>query len=147
VSADTGLCSEIKLLYARDGQARACVLRVERLQAMRHHIRLGAALPLHVGAPGRVILAFSGELGEPYEGIRKRGFHWSIGERDPQVASVAAPVLDATGRVHGSMCISGPSARLGKARLLALAPVLLQATRQLSQAFLPQRPRGSSLAA
>jgi enoyl-CoA hydratase/carnithine racemase len=42
-------------------------------QSVRHNVRVGEQLPLDRGAPGRVILAFSGAPGEPYETIRKRG--------------------------------------------------------------------------
>jgi len=79
--------------YVREGAIRACVARVEGPAAVRHHVRIGERLPLDKGAPGRVILAFSGAGGEPYEGIRKRGYHTSLGEREPEVSSVAAPVF------------------------------------------------------
>ena len=79
--------------YVREGNQRTCLVRVEGPQAIRHHVRVGAALPLDLGAPGRVILAFTGEPGEPYESIRQRGYHLSLGEREPEVSSVSAPVF------------------------------------------------------
>ena len=69
--------------YVREGQERACISRVEGPQSVRHHVRIGMRLPLTLGAPGRVILAFSGEAGEVYEDIRRRGYHVSMGEREP----------------------------------------------------------------
>jgi DNA-binding IclR family transcriptional regulator len=121
--------------YIREGSTRTCLVRVEGPQAIRHHIRIGAAMPLNLGAPGRVILAYSGEAGEPYESIRRRGFHLSIGERDAQVASVAAPVFGPNWQLLGSVCVSGPTARLGEQRLLELAPLIVKAGNQMSYAI------------
>ena len=56
--------------YVREGNQRTCLARVDGPQTIRHHVRVGIGLPLNLGAPGRVILAFSGESGEPYETIR-----------------------------------------------------------------------------
>ncbi|SCB33798.1 IclR family transcriptional regulator [Cupriavidus alkaliphilus] len=121
--------------YVREGQERTCLLRVEGPQAIRHHVRIGATLPLDCGAPGRVILAFSGASGEPYELIRRRGFHLSMGEREPEVSSVAAPIFGLHWRLLGSMCISGPTARLGEERLLELAQTVVEAANRLSYAM------------
>lgn len=127
--------------YVREGQQRTCLLRVEGPQAIRHHVRIGAALPLDSGAPGRVILAFSGEPGEPYEMIRRRGFHLSLGEREPEVSSVSAPVFGLNWRLLGSMCISGPTSRLSEVRLLELAQTVVDAANKLSYAMAgSQRP-------
>jgi DNA-binding IclR family transcriptional regulator len=86
-----------------------------------------------------VILAFSGAKGEPYESIRERGFHISIGEREPDVSSVAAPVFSTNWRLLGSICISGPSSRLTKARLEKHAKVVMRAANQLSYALAGSR--------
>ncbi|MEY2684823.1 MAG: HTH-type transcriptional regulator KipR [Pseudomonadota bacterium] len=121
--------------YVREGDERACIARVEGPQSVRHHVRIGMRLPLNLGAPGQVILAFSGEPGEVYEGIRRRGYHLSMGERDPQVSSVAAPVFGLNWRLLGSMCISGPAARLDKVQLIAHARTVIDAANQLSYAL------------
>ncbi|WP_316154922.1 IclR family transcriptional regulator [Cupriavidus sp. BIC8F] len=127
--------------YVREGQQRTCLVRVEGPQAIRHHVRIGAALPLDSGSPGRVILAFSGEPGELYEMIRRRGFHLSLGEREPEVSSVSAPVFGLHWRLLGSMCISGPTSRLSEERLLELAQTVVDAANKLSYAMAgSQRP-------
>ena len=125
--------------YVREGDIRACVARVEGPQSLRHHVRIGERLPLDKGAPGRVILAFSGAAGAPYEKIRERGFHMSLGEREPDVSSVAAPVFGLNWRLLGSMCISGPSSRLTKAKLEKHAQSVIQAANQLSYALAGSR--------
>jgi len=121
--------------YVREGRQRTCLVRVEGPQAIRHHVRIGAALPLDSGSPGRVILAFSGEPGDLYETIRRRGFHLSLGEREAEVSSVSAPVFGLHWRLLGSMCISGPTARLGEDRLLELAQTVVDAANKLSYAM------------
>jgi DNA-binding IclR family transcriptional regulator len=121
--------------YVREGNQRTCLARVDGPQTIRHHVRVGIGLPLNLGAPGRVILAFSGESGEPYEAIRKRGYHLSLGEREPEVSSVSAPVFGIQWRLLGSICISGPTSRLTEIRLLELSQTIIQAANQLSYAI------------
>jgi DNA-binding IclR family transcriptional regulator len=133
------LTGESASFYVREGEIRSCVARVEGPRSVRHNIRIGERLPLRLGAPGRVILAFSGAAGEPYEGIRERGFHISIGERESEVSSVAAPVFGVNWRLLGSMCISGPSARLDLATLEAHARVVMGAANKLSYALAGSR--------
>ena len=131
--------SESASFYVREGDIRSCVARVEGPRSVRHNVRIGERLPLNQGAPGRVILAFSGSAGEPYETIRKRGYHISLGEREAEVASVAAPVFGLNWRLLGSMCISGPSSRLGKTRLEKYARTVIRAANQLSYALAGSR--------
>jgi DNA-binding IclR family transcriptional regulator len=125
--------------YVREGEIRSCVARVEGPRSVRHNVRIGERLPLNRGAPGRVILAFSGAGGEPYESIRERGYHISLGEREVEVASVAAPVFGLNWRLLGSMCISGPSSRLTRTRLDRHAKVVIRAANQLSYALAGSR--------
>ena len=133
------LTGESASFYVREGDIRACVARVEGPQSVRHHVRIGERLPLDRGAPGRVILAFSGASGEPYESIRERGYQLSMGEREADVSSVAAPVFATNWRLLGSMCISGPSSRLTKARLEKHAKAIIRAANQLSYALAGSR--------
>lgn len=128
-------CGESTAFYVREGNARICIMRVEGPHALRHHVRMGEELPLDKGSPGRVILAFSGEPGQPYEQIRERGFHHSIGEREQGVATVSAPVFGMHWRLFGSVCISGPASRLPEPKLEAMAQMLLKTANQLSYAL------------
>jgi DNA-binding IclR family transcriptional regulator len=125
--------------YVREGDERACISRVEGPQSVRHHVRIGMRLPLHLGAPGRVILAFSGEAGIIYEEIRRQGFHISMGEREPQVSSVAAPVFGLNWRLLGSICISGPTSRLNEEVLTNHARRVMDAANRLSYALAGER--------
>jgi len=128
----TRLTGESAAFYVREGEFRTCLVRVEGPHPLRHHARMGEALPLDRGSPGRVILAFSGEAGEIYEGIRSRGYHLSIGEREKGVATVSAPVFGLNWRLLGSVCISGPASRLSEEQLRAMAQDVMGAANQLS---------------
>src|SRR3569623_367554 len=125
--------------YVREGDVRSCVARVEGPHSIRHNVRIGERLPLNKGAPGRVILAFSSARGEPYEAIRERGFHMSLGEREAEVSSVAAPVFSVNWRLLGSICISGPTSRLTRAKLEKHAKSVIRAANELSYALAGSR--------
>lgn len=109
LSSTTG---ESAAFYVREGEARVCVVRVDGPQTIRHHVRVGEMLPLERGAIGRVLLAFSGEPGKLYDTIRAAGHHFTAGERDPQVSSVACPVFGTNRRLVGCVAITGPISRL-----------------------------------
>lgn len=131
---------ESATFYVREGNQRICVVRVEGPKAIRHHVRVGAGLPLNLGSPGRVILAFSGEPGEPYETVRRQGYMMSLGERDPEVSSISAPVYGLNWTLLGAVCISGPLSRLTEALLHQHKPAVLGAAERLSRAMMGTRP-------
>ncbi len=125
---------ESAALFIIDGNGRTCVARVDRPSLTRHHIRAGEMLPLDRGASGRILTAFSGEPGAFYDGIRRRGFYVSLGERDRTMASIAVPVIGARRRLFGAVCVSGTVDRLGHEALLRHLPKLQAAAAQLSRA-------------
>ncbi len=47
-------------------------------------------------------------------GVRRRGWAQSVGEREPGVASVSAPVRGPSGRVVAAISVSGPLERLSR---------------------------------
>jgi len=136
ISAATG---ESATFYVREGKQRICVARVEGRHSIRHHVRVGAALPLELGSPGRVLLAFSGEPDEPYESIRRAGYMMSLGERDPEVSSLSAPVYGINWTLVGAICISGPISRLDEQKLLKHKESILAAANRLSRAMMGAR--------
>lgn len=103
---------ESAAFYVREGDSRICVVRVDGPEPVRHHARLGEVLPLDRGAAGRVLLAYAGEPGEPYESTRRVGHCATFGERDPAVGSVAAPVFGENRTLAGAVAVTGPLARL-----------------------------------
>ena len=80
-------------------------------------------------------MASQAQAREVYEYIRRRGHHISMGEREAQVSSVAAPVFGLNWRLLGSMCISGPTSRLTEKVLKAHAQTVMDAANRLSYAL------------
>lgn len=91
-------------LYVRDGDQRVCIAALESPHGLRTIVPVGAALPMDRGSAGRVL---EGE-------VPRTGWVQTVGEREPGVASVSAPVRDGEGSVVAAVSVSGPIDRLGK---------------------------------
>lgn len=89
-------------LFVRDGEERVCIAALQSLHGLRTIVPLGARLPLSAGSAARVLAAGTAD-----------GDAWieSIGEREAGVASVSAPVSDASGRIVAAVSVSGPIER------------------------------------
>lgn len=90
-------------LYVRDGDHRICVEVAESAHGLRTIVAVGARLTLTLGSAGRALMA------------PERGLAVSVGEREPGVASVSAPVFDSVGRSVAAISVSGPIDRMGAA--------------------------------
>lgn len=139
------LTNESVTFYVREGNRRVCLARVSPPKSILHHVRVGADLPLEVGSPGRVILAFSGAAGEPYETIRRNGYAISLGERDPDVSSLSAPVYGLNWTLFGSLCVSGPISRLTETILHHHKEAILQAAEKLSRSMMGMKKSAITL--
>ena len=113
--------------HVREGNHRVCLYRINSRFAIRPDVRQGDVQSLERGAGGRVLLAFSGKAGAPYEEIRRHCTYVSVGERDPETAGVSAPVFGVQQVLLGALGIVGPANRLGRKELEALRPRLLNA--------------------
>lgn len=132
LSDETG---ESAAVYTREGDMRICLYRHDSSQAIRHSARVGNAFPLDKGAPGHVILAFSGQVGETYDQIREQGYHATFGERDPEVSSLSAPLFKDGTVLFGSIAITGPSSRFTQKAIDRNLPFLKSAADRLSRAM------------
>jgi DNA-binding IclR family transcriptional regulator len=129
-------------LFVRDGDSRLCVASSERPAGLRDTVPVGAVLPVDRGSGGKVLLAFSpaaerrdraGVDSAELEAIRRRGWADSVAEREEGVCSVSAPVLDAAGRVHAALGVSGPVNRMGRQPGKRLAGPVVAAARELER--------------
>lgn len=140
--AETG---ETAVFYVREGERRICLYRHHPLRAVHHHVEEGAALPLELGAGGRVLLAFSSRPDTPSGAeVRRRGYAVSLGERDSDAAAVAAPVFGAPsfspgiagqtppGALVGAIGVAGVASRLRETDLPALGRHVRAAAATLS---------------
>lgn len=113
-------------IYRREGTVRVCVASMEPPTGLRDTVLVGARLPMSAGSGAKVLLAWAdpqtqrtvlpdAEFGERVLiEVRRRGWAQSAGEREPGVASVAAPVRDAAGNVIAAVSVSGPIDRIGR---------------------------------
>lgn len=126
-------------LAVREGERVVYVDQLEPDRSVRHTFAVGQALPLHVTAMGRAILArmpasereeLSRRLGDDHahdhlvadldrwrDEVRdaaRRG--WATVDRGDDVTRVAAAIVDATATPVGAVTISGPSYRMATHR-------------------------------
>jgi len=128
-------CGLTASFFVRESDTRSCVFRVEGPADARPSVRPGTAFPLAKGAPGRVILAYSGEPGAQYEEVRRRGFAIGIGERSTDDASVSAPVFGANWQLVGAISVSGSTSALSQRDLAALAGTVVKAAQAASRSL------------
>lgn len=98
---------ETASFYVREGKERLCLYRENSRKSARHHLDEGVRLPISNGAAGRVLMAYDGAAGAPFDAIRVDGFYVSRGERDPDICAVAVPVFGASGSMRGALSVSG----------------------------------------
>ncbi|MGH3756339.1 IclR family transcriptional regulator [Actinophytocola sp.] len=130
-------------LYRRDGAHRICISTAEPPSGLRDTVPVGARLSMSAGSGAKVLAAWTDPatqrtlLADAVYGeralleVRRRGWAQSVGEREPGVASVSAPVRDSAGAVVAAVSVSGPIDRMGRrpgarwaADLLAAADAL-----------------------
>ena len=154
-------------LVVRDGREVVFVAKVPGRNAMFHSIQVGARLPAHATVLGRVLLAdlSPAELAALYQDRtlsaytpmtpttlaelsariaedRARGYGVSMGGYETGISSIAAPVLDAQGRVVAAVSISMPHERIDEAQLAPLVEAVCAAARQMNERLRHQPDRG-----
>ncbi|HEX2075919.1 MAG TPA: IclR family transcriptional regulator [Geodermatophilus sp.] len=132
--------------YVRDGATRVCVAVAERASGLRDTVPVGARLPMTAGSAAHALLAFAPAeevtpllpaasfTARTLLDVRRRGWAHSVAEREPGVASLSAPVRDATGAVLGAVSISGPVERLGRRPSPEVVGAVLEAAGAIGRA-------------
>jgi DNA-binding IclR family transcriptional regulator len=126
---------ESAALYVREGDNRVCLFRHDSNRSIRHSARVGDTFPLDRGAPGRVILAFDGGNDPLADVICARGWHYTCGERNPEIASLAAPIFRDGRNLFGSLALTGPPSRLDEEAVTKHLPILLDGAARRSAAM------------
>jgi DNA-binding IclR family transcriptional regulator len=138
----TGESSQV---FRRQGEWRVCVASAERPIGLRDTIPVGTQLSMKAGSAAQCLLAwedhdrlFEGLHNARFTptvlaGVRRRGWAQSLGEREPGVASVSAPVRGPSGRVIAAVSISGPIERLTRQPGRIHAEVVTRAAAQLTE--------------
>jgi DNA-binding IclR family transcriptional regulator len=132
-------------LYRRQGDVRICVAAAERPIGLRDSIPVGATLTMQAGSAAQILLAWEepdrlhhGLHGAQFtatmlSGVRRRGWAQSVGEREPGVASVSAPVRGSSGRVVAAVSVSGPIERLSRQPGRLHAATIVSAANRLTE--------------
>jgi DNA-binding IclR family transcriptional regulator len=140
---------ETAILTALSGTSAIGIASVES----RHRIRLSYsrwhAAPLHLGASGKVLLAFADDrvrervlaglgseddpegLERELDAARAAGHVVTHGELDEGISGVAAPVLDPRGRLLAGLTLAGPTSRV-RDDVDAVASAVTAAAREVS---------------
>lgn len=132
-------------IYRRQGDVRICVAAAERPMGLRDSIPVGASLSMKAGSAAQILLAWEepdrlhrGLHGANFtatvlSAVRRRGWSQSVGEREPGVASISAPVRGPSGRVIAAVCVSGPIERMGRQPGRLHAAAVVTAANRLSE--------------
>ncbi|MET4059748.1 DNA-binding IclR family transcriptional regulator [Arthrobacter sp. UYP6] len=140
----TGESSQV---FRRQGEWRVCVASAERPIGLRDTIPVGTQLSMKAGSAAQCLLAWEDHdrlleglhnarfTPTVLAGVRRRGWAQSLGEREPGVASVSAPVRGPSGRVIAAVSISGPIERLTRQPGRIHAEVVTRAAAQLTEAL------------
>ena len=160
LSAET---DETATLSVRHGNRRVYVAQITPPREVKMTVPIGGSFPLHAGASSKAFLAWlSGgeidlylaenpldalteativavdELRAELGRIRQQGFAVSLGERQHDAGSVAAPILDHNHQPVAVISVSGPIERF-RAKIARSAAAVVEATQELS-AKLGARP-------
>jgi IclR family transcriptional regulator, KDG regulon repressor len=132
--------------------------KVESPNPVRAYTAVGDRAPAYCTASGKALLAYQdeaaiaavaqtmtqrtpstitelGALQKEMDAVRRRGFATNVGEFQPNVAGIAAPVRNAHGEVLAAIGIAGPLDRLRPRKIKALAPVVIDLANQISRAI------------
>jgi DNA-binding IclR family transcriptional regulator len=121
--------------HVREGNVRICMYRISSTYTIGPQVRVGDIQSLEKGAGGRVLLAFSGQAGEPYETVRRCNFYMSSGERDPETAGISAPVFGTNQKLVGALGIVGPISRVDIPYMKKVKGRLLLAASEATEAL------------
>jgi IclR family transcriptional regulator, KDG regulon repressor len=145
-------------LTVRHGLSAVYVEKLDSMEQLRIHSRIGAAVPLYCTAVGKVMLAFMQaderdrvlpqlalrrltpntvgnlqELEAELRRVRKNSYACDLEENEIHIRCVAAPIWDHAGCVNASLSITAPVVRMPVTRMRQLAPLIQNAGQQISR--------------
>jgi len=151
------ITGESAAIFMRDGMNRFCVIQRVGPASLRYSVSEGDPLPLHAGAPGKVLLAWAPEdvkrqllakkdlkkftsrtitdredLERELETISHKGYALSESEVVQNAISIAAPIFDHESSVNYAVHLGGPSQRLTTEKQAEILPALIESAHHLS---------------
>jgi len=144
-----------------EGNERLCIDNLESFQPLKGFMPIGSRSPLYAGASSKCLLAFSDEafieaylqqvkptaitkntltdlkkIRTEIERIKKQGYADSLGERNPGLGSLSAPVHEYRGMLLASLSLSIPEIRYqDQKRRKNYVRELLHTAKELSKAM------------
>jgi len=159
-------------LTIRQGLSAVYIEKLDSPEPLRIYSRIGASVPLHCTAVGKVILAYLPEaelasllphlefkrrsqnsIGSLQEmqthlqKVRRSGYACDLEENESHIRCIAAPIWDHTGAVNAALSVTGPAVRMSVMRLRQLAPLVQQAGLRISRELGYQAARNSEASA
>jgi IclR family acetate operon transcriptional repressor len=156
-------------LTVRDGLSAVYVEKLDSPEPLRIYSRIGAAVPLHCTAVGKVLLAYMpidaqtrvlsrldlqrltpnsvgnlADLRTELSRVRKNGYATDLEEHELHIRCAAAPIWDHSGSVQSSLSITAPAFRMPVTRLRQLAPLIQAAGLKISAELGYQWPMSRS---
>lgn len=125
--------SSFHVLHGPD--TRLCVFRVNSSHPTLDRIEAGSIFPLERGAAGRVLLAYTRASGVADDAVRRAGYAYSKGERDPACHALAAPVFGPLGEIAGAISLSGPKERFTPSAIEKMRKLLLGASENVTRSL------------
>jgi DNA-binding IclR family transcriptional regulator len=128
-------------VYRRQGDGRLCIAAAEPASGLRDSVPIGSLLTMKAGSAAQVLIAWAPSqerrsvlrsaafTSADLERVRERGWAHSLGQREPGVASISAPVRDHDETVVAAVSLSGPLERLARPTKAQVAALLDAATR------------------
>lgn len=111
----------------KQGNQRLCLFRIDPPREVRDHLRAGDLLPLSLGATGLILNAHSNGWNDAAP-----RYLVTFGEREPDIAAVAAPVFGPSNKLLGALTISGPLSRFTKGAVSKMVHLILDAAAALT---------------
>ena len=142
-------------LAVPEGSQMFYVERLESYHGLRFSSRVARVRPIHLTSSGKAVAAFNQAVADgrhrrrlhaedaaAASGTRssscaasprpgERGYAYSVGEDEPGLASVAAPVLDRTGVARAAISVAGPEPRISGTQISQVARRVKAAASQL----------------
>ena len=145
-------------LIIRDHADAVYIDKFESLEPLRTFSRIGARVPLHCTAAGKILLAFLDPLAQhdllaglelarftpntvcslkafkdELTNVKRLGYAQDNEEHEPNIRCIAAPIWDAHGEVTAAFSVTAPSMRMARSRLRELIPLLRDASLTISK--------------
>lgn len=145
-------------LTVRQGLSAVYVEKLDSPEPLRIHSRIGASVPLHCTAVGKVLLAHLPgpeldkilgqldlrrftentlgslqQLQTELSRVQRDGFACDLEEHELHIRCVAAPIWDHRGACNASLSLTGPLVRMPTARIREVAPLIREIGMRISR--------------